>query len=250
NPPSPPPPAQDPNLDTLISILSEALEKSKFSRDANAALLTQYASVLAAMLRQFHDYKARHIADVAAWHRSYRAQLAEARAENCRLREQIWEMQARAGRANEALRGFRAKHDADEGARWERRVETKAVRQELRFWKRMAMPLVPEDDPCWSDDDDLVDVAEKKRLGELNRLFAEQQLEAAAAELGGIVGGPGGGSGGRGLEDGEVPPEVPAVPGLQQVGGVPMQREDGGAVLPMPPPRPSSAASSTGSSGQ
>jgi len=90
--------AQEPNLDTLISILSEALEKAKFSRDANAALLTQYASVLTTMLKQFHDYKAKHVADVAAWHRSYRAQLAEARAENSRLREQIWEMQARAGR--------------------------------------------------------------------------------------------------------------------------------------------------------
>lgn len=192
------------------------------------------------MLKQFHDYKAKHVADVAAWHRSYRGQLAEARAENCRLREQIWEMQARAGHANEALRAFRGKYDED-GARWERRVETKAVRQELRFWKRLAMPHLPEDDPYWSDDDDLVDVAEKKRLEEMNRLVAEQQL---AAELGGIVGGGG--------EDGEVPPEVPAAPGMQQsvMGGVPMQREDGAVMHPIPPPRPSSVASSTGSSGQ
>jgi hypothetical protein len=239
-------PAQEPNLDTLISILSEALEKAKFSRDANAALLTQYATVLSTMLKQFHDYKAKHVADVAAWHRSYRAQLAEARAENSRLREQIWEMQARAGRANEVLRRFRARYD-DDAARWERRVEAKAVRQELRFWKRMAMPHLPEDDPCWSDDDDLVDVAEKRRLEEMSRLAAAQQLAAAAAELGDIVG--------NGGEDGEVPPEVPSVPGMPQsmMGGVPMQREDGSVMLPIPPPRPSSAssiASSTGSSGQ
>jgi hypothetical protein len=242
--------AQEPNLDTLISILSEALEKAKFSRDANAALLTQYATVLSTMLKQFHDYKAKHVADVAAWHRSYRAQLAEARAENSRLREQIWEMQARAGRANEVLRRFRARYD-DDAARWERRVEAKAVRQELRFWKRMAMPHLPEDDPYWSDDDDLVDVAEKRRLEEMSRLAAAQQLAAAAAELGDIVGGGG--------EDGEVPPEVPSVPGMSQsmMGGVPMQREDGSVMLPIPPPRPSSAssvassiASSTGSSGQ
>ncbi|KAL2196115.1 hypothetical protein P885DRAFT_38847 [Corynascus similis CBS 632.67] len=235
--------AQEPNLDTLISILSEALEKAKFSRDANAALLNQYASVLSTMLKQFHDYKTKHVADVSAWHRSYRAQLAEARAENCRLREQIWEMQAGAGRANEALRRFRGRYDED-GARWERRIEARAVRQELRFWKRMAMPHLPDDDPYWSDDDDLIDAAEKRRQEEIRRLAAEQQLAAAAAaELGDIV------SGG---EDGDVPPEVPSAPGAAHgMGGVPMQREDSGAVmLPIPPPRPSSVASSTGSSGQ
>ncbi|KAL1840968.1 hypothetical protein VTJ49DRAFT_7574 [Mycothermus thermophilus] len=235
--------AQEPNLDTLISILSEALDKAKFSRDANAALLSQYATVLATMLKQFHDYKARHVADVAAWHRSYRAQLAEARAENSRLREQMWEMQARAARANEMLRRFRQRYDED-AARWEKRVESRAVRQELRFWKRMAMPHLPDDDPYWSDDDDLVDPAEKKRLEELNRLAAEQQL-AAAAELGDIMGG-------GGAEDGEVPPEAPAPPAIEQgmgMGGVPMQREDGGPVMLPIPPRPSSA-SSTGSSGQ
>ncbi|KAK4158525.1 hypothetical protein C8A00DRAFT_10689 [Chaetomidium leptoderma] len=269
--------AHEPNLDTLISILSEALEKAKFSRDANAALLTQYAAMLAAMLRQFHDYKAKHVADVAGWHRSYRAQLAEARAENSRLREQVWAMQARAGQANDLLRRFRGRcyeegeKEKEKGkgkekgeeeknglgaARWERRVASKAVRQELRFWKRMAMPHLPEDDPCWSDDDDLVDVAEKKRLDEMGRLAAEQQLANAAAELGDIVGGGGREGGGEEEEHGEVPPEVPSAPGAPQsmmmmMGGVPMQREDSGAVmLPIPPPRPLSAASSTGSSGQ
>jgi hypothetical protein len=224
------------------------------------------------MLKQFHEYKSRHVADVSAWHRSYRAQLAEARAENCRLREQIWEMQARAGTANELLRRFRANYDADPD-RWDRRVRSRAVRQELRFWKRLAMPHLPDDDPYWSDDDDLVDVAEKKRLEELQQLAAEQQIAAAAAaaaeaaeaaELRELVtaGGGGGGGGGDGAaaavgEDGKVPPEVPSAPGLSQsvmMGGLPMQREDSGNVMlpvhvPVPPPRPSSAASSTGSSG-
>lgn len=197
------------------------------------------------MLRQFHDYKSRHVADVSAWHRSYRAQLAEARAENSRLREQIWEMQAHAGQANETLRKFRARYDEDE-KRWERQVESRAVRQELRFWKRMAMPHLSEDDPYWSDDDDLVDPAEKKRLEEVQRLMAEQQqLAAAAADSSGELG-----------EDGEVPPEAPSVPvggmgqGIMVMGGVPMQRDDSHGGMPIPPPRPSSAASSTGSSGQ
>ena len=163
-----------------MSILTEALEKAKFSRDANAALLSQYSQVMYTMLKKFHEYKAKHVQDVAAWHHSYRAQLAEARAENSRLREQIWEMQAHAGKANELVRKFRAEYDKDE-QRWERTVDAKAMRQELRFWKRMAMPELPDDDEFWSDDDDLIDKAEKERQKELQKLDAEQQAQAAQA---------------------------------------------------------------------
>ncbi|KAK3359022.1 hypothetical protein B0T25DRAFT_531744 [Lasiosphaeria hispida] len=255
--------AQEPNLDALVSLLTEALEKAKCSRDANAALLSQYASVVASMLKQFHDYKAKHVADVAAWHRNYRTQLAEARAENCRLREQIWEMQAHAGSANELLRMFRARYDEDE-ARWERRVDAKAHRQELRFWKRLALPMMPDDDPCWSDDDDLIDTAEKRRLRELQKQLADQaHAAAAAAAAGGALGDLESMSGGRG-EMGERGDDMGCDNnGLQQgsrpgtltfpmslVGGVPMQRSDSGSMMPIPPPRPSSAASSTGSTGQ
>jgi len=224
-------------MDALISMLSEALEKARYSREANAALLSQYATVLASMLKQFHEYKQKHVQDVSTWHRSYRSQLAEARAENSRLREQIWEMQDHAGLANAALRTFRAKYDADE-ARWERRVDAKAVRQELRFWKRMAMPEMADDDPYWSDDDDLVDVAETLRLREA---AAQEQLARAA---------PGAA---HESEDG-APTVTPQQMAPQHVamGGVAMQRDDSGASgmgVPTPPPRPSSAAS-TGSSGQ
>ncbi|KAK3365649.1 hypothetical protein B0T24DRAFT_535676 [Lasiosphaeria ovina] len=244
--------SQEPNLDLLVSALTEALEKVRFSRDANAALLSQYATVVSTMLKQFHDYKARYVADVAAWHRSYRAQLAEARAENSRLREQIWEMQAHAGAANETVRRFRAKYDED-ASRWERRVDARAARQELRFWKRMAMPHLPDDDPYWSDDDDLIDPAEKVRLEDIKRTMAEQQLAAAAAaaqelaELGIDHEGPGD------LQQQHPPPPVQPAPPVPQgfaAGGVPMQRDDGGVMTaPVPPPRPSSAASSTGSTG-
>ena len=201
------------------------------------------------MLKQFHDYKAKHVADVASWHRSYRAQLAEARAENCRLREQIWEMQAHAGKANEMLRKFRTKFDENE-ARWDRRVDAKAARQELRFWKRMAMPDLAEDDPYWSDDDDLIDWAEKFRLREIARKVEDQKMrEAAKLAAGGGVG--------ADSDAGSPPPESMEISEMIQVlGGVPMQREDSGVVSsgPVPPPRPSSAAgssvSSTGSTGQ
>lgn len=214
-------------MDITISLLTELFERAKFSRDEYRNLSAQYASVIAAMLKQFHEYKQKHVTDVAAWHRSYRAQLAEERAENTRLREQIWEMQAHAGKANENLRQFRTKYDEDK-ARWERRVDTKAMRQELRFWKRMAMPELPEDDPYWSDDDDLVDHLEKLRLQELEKKAAEEALAG--------VGGLDQGMDGHGYDP--------------QMGGIPMQREDSsGLGLPVLPPRPSSAAS-TGSSGQ
>ncbi|CAK7238683.1 MAG: hypothetical protein STHCBS139747_000101 [Sporothrix thermara] len=164
---------QESNMDATISVLSEALETTTYAKDANAALLGQYAHVLAGMLKQFHEYKQKHVADVAAWHRSYRHQLAEARAENSRLRDQIWQMQERAGRANASLRAFRAAYD-ENPTRWDRRVADKALRQELRFWKRMAMPSVADDDLAyWSDDDDLVDPVEKKQY--------EQPIGLAAA---------------------------------------------------------------------
>lgn len=225
-------------MDTTISLLTELFERAKFSRDEYRQLSSQYAGVVGAMLKQFHEYKQKHVADVAAWHRSYRAQLAEERAENTRLREQIWEMQGHAGRANESLRRFRTRYDEDE-ARWERRVDDRAVRQELRFWKRMAMPELPEDDPYWSDDDDLVDSMERLRLQEMERKAAEEALAGVGA--GGMDQGVLGGQD-QDLVQGSQSQH------MAMMGGVPMQREDSGAI-PVLPPRPSSAAS-TGSSGQ
>ena len=189
------------------------------------------------MLRNLHDYKARHVADVAAWHRSYRAQLAEARAENSRLREQIWEMQAHAGHANELLRDFRRTYDED-AARWERRVDATAARQELRFWKRMAMPQLSDDDPYWSDDDDLqFDREREQREREKKAMEMHMAAEGREDEDGG-----GGEGAGEGEEQREDPPWV---------GGVAMERDGAAPRLPLGvPPRPSSQASSTGSSGQ
>ncbi|RCI12811.1 hypothetical protein L249_0547 [Ophiocordyceps polyrhachis-furcata BCC 54312] len=213
------------NLDSLVSILSEALEKSNHSRDANANLVSQFAHALALMLRQFHDYKARHVADMAAWHRSYRSQLDEARKENSRLREQVWEMNTHASRANECLRSFRRKY-VDDDARWDRHAHDTAMRQELRFWKRMAMPELEDDDPYWSADDDIIDVAEKARQAALEQAAIQEQLVDSQ----------------RPDDDPECGP---------QPGGVAMQREEPAArAVPMPPPRPPSAASSTGSTGQ
>ncbi|WXC57088.1 hypothetical protein SNK03_003012 [Fusarium graminearum] len=231
--------SQEQNIDALISLLTESLEKAKFSRDSNAKLLSQYANAMANLLRQFHEYKTKHVSDVASWHRSYRKQLADARDENARLREQIWQMQAHAGKANENLREYRRKYDEDEG-RWNKLVDEKAHRQELRFWKRMAMPELDDDDPYWSDDDDIIDPAEKERLHELDLKAAQEQLDSQAED-----------------SDGQGPPPQLPLPGMGigsmgMMGGIPMQREDSGSGhgVPALPPRPSSAASSTGSTGQ
>ncbi|UKZ86554.1 uncharacterized protein TrAFT101_002378 [Trichoderma asperellum] len=222
--------AQESNLDTIISELSESFDKAKHSRDANAALLSQYANAISLMLKQFHEYKSKHVADVAAWHRSYRAQLDEARRENSRLREQIWEMQTHAGRANESLRKFRRKYDEDE-ERFARRVDDTALRQELRFWKRMAMPELEDDDPYWSGDDDIIDEAEKERLRELELRAAQEQHMVDS--------------------QGEDSDEQHHLSSMGMMGGIAMQREDSNSqILPIPPPRPLSAASSTGSTGR
>lgn len=242
-------------MDALLSILSESLEKAKHSRDANAALLTQFANALAGMLKQFHEYKARHVADMASWHRSYRAQLDEARRENSRLREQMAAMQAHASTANETLRRFRRAYD-DEGnpARREARVREIALRQEVRFWKRLAMPALDDDDPYWSADDDVVDVAEKERLVQLQRHAAQEQHLAMRRGVDGV------GEEEEVDDDGLPPPIMMHAPpppqfmasGSGAMGGIAMQRAGGGgdeAGVPVPPPRPLSAASSTGSTG-
>ncbi|KAK8092054.1 hypothetical protein PG997_002415 [Apiospora hydei] len=227
--------SQESNLDTIISVLTEALDRAKTSRDANYQLLTAYARVLSTLLQHFHAYKQKHIADVSAWHHSYRAQLAEARAENSRLREQIWEMQEHAGRANAMLRQFRKQYDEDEN-RKERRVEARARRQEVRFWKRLAMPDVADDDlDAWSDDDDLVDPVEKERLREVERKQAEQ----AAAGLGSSSSQQGEDSEG---EEGGIPGHHPGMGG--GLGGVAMEREL--SSMPTPPPRPASTGSTGG----
>lgn len=301
--------AQEPNLEALLSILTESLDRAKVSRDANFSLLTNYARVLATILTQFHLYKQRHITEVSAWHRSYRGQLAEARAENERLREQIWDMQEHAGHANAMLREFRRRFDGevdkgDEGGQdeaagekkksggdeaaakdkhgneqsekkklnkqprsyWTRCIDDRARRQELRFWKRMAMPQIPDDDPIWSDDDDLIDSAEKDRLLEMERKVAEQQALAGGFgnsgsgdelehELEHGIGGED--SDGEGSVINHHQPPIITAPVAVALGGVPMERDTSSGsgsrgemmMMPAPPPRPASTGSTGGFTG-
>lgn len=83
--------------------------------------------------------------DTLAWHTNYRQQLADERQENLNLRCQINDMKAAACRANEHLRDMR-RHITDHEELHELRVQNIQYRQERRFWKRKAMPLIPDDD--------------------------------------------------------------------------------------------------------
>ncbi|KAI0206997.1 hypothetical protein F4808DRAFT_454904 [Astrocystis sublimbata] len=231
--------AQEPNLEAMVSILTESLDRAKQSRDANFTLLATYAKVFEGVINQFHAYKQKHVADIAQWHRSYRSQLAEARAENCRLREQMWEVQEHASHADTMLREFRKKFDEDE-SRWDKRVRDRAMKQELRFWKRLAMPEIDDDEPdFWSDDDDLVDPVEKERLRKVELEVAEHAL---ADEMGSASS--------QQSEDSEGDSaELTAAPHQPQpqhpLGGVAMQRSHNqdGSSTPAPPSRPPSTGS-------
>lgn len=137
-------------------------------------------------------------------------------------------MQAHAGRANEQLRKFRKIYDEDED-RFKKIVDERALRQEMRFWKRMAMPELEEDDPYWSDDDDVIDPAEKIRLRELQLKAQQEQIHDDAAE--------------------DSDDAQRSLTTMGMMGGFVMQREDSAEHgVPVLPPRPLSAGS-TGSTG-
>ncbi|KAH8808011.1 hypothetical protein F5884DRAFT_674121 [Xylogone sp. PMI_703] len=166
------------NLEKENAELREALEKAEYGKQENWKLVVHSANILSNVLEQMHEFKAKHESDTLAWHRNYRKQLSDEREINLELRNQINDMKAAAGRANEWLRKARRSMDDDPNYN-KLRVENIALRQERRFWKRMALPLIPDDDPEWSDDDDLIDPEEKKRQAELAR---EKERKIAEGE--------------------------------------------------------------------
>jgi hypothetical protein len=150
------------NLEKENSELRAALEKSDYDKKENFKLAAYGANILADICEKMHKYKEKHETDTLAWHLSYRNQLAEERAENDRLRFQIDDMRAAACKANGHLRDMR-RYITDHPLLHELKVQNVALRQEKRFWKRLALPLLADDDSEFSDDDDLVDPEEKKR---------------------------------------------------------------------------------------
>lgn len=151
------------NLEKECSELRKKLEKAEYNKDENWKLAIHGCNILSDILEKMHKFKEQHEIDTLAWHKNYRKQLAEEREENLALRNQINDMRAAACRANEWLRKLR-RHLTDHDELTELRIQNIALRQEKRFWKRMALPLLPDDDSEFSDDDDLIDPEEKKRL--------------------------------------------------------------------------------------
>jgi hypothetical protein len=150
------------NLEKENSELRNALEKALCEKKENWKLAIHGANILSDILDKMHKFKSQHEADTLAWHRNYRKQLADEREENLNLRNQINDMKAAACRANEHLRQMR-RYLTDHDELNELRIQNIQLRQERRLWKRMALPLVPQDDSEWSDDDDIIDPEEKKR---------------------------------------------------------------------------------------
>lgn len=151
------------NIEKENSILRRALEESEYDKNENWKLAVHAANILTDLTDKLHRYKEQHEIDTLAWHKNYRKQLAAERGENLNLRCQLDGLKAAASRANQNLRDMRRFiTDKDEWS--ELRIQNSALRQEKRYWKRLALPLIPDDDSEWSDDDDLIDVEEKKRL--------------------------------------------------------------------------------------
>lgn len=127
---------------------------------------------------------------MCAWHRSYRNQLAEEREENLALRGRIADMMGAAARANEWLRkAIRAYEDDPHHEKLKVRVID--YKQRARCYKRMAMPLYPDDDSEWSDDDDIIDPVYKKQLEDeikAKNTKREEDMRRAQEEREGGVG--------------------------------------------------------------
>lgn len=124
------------------------------------------------------SYKETTARDFLAWHRSYREQLAQEREENLKLRLQIDDMQASARRLNDHHIGIR--RCLDRGDVWGNlESEAKGWRHEARFWKRLALKELSEDDEIFSDDDDLTDLEKKKfeeRKAQIEAIKAKHDL--------------------------------------------------------------------------
>lgn len=172
------------NLEVEAARLEKELDRAKFEAKEYFDIAYAYAKSMATMLEQLHAFKAKTVADMCAWHMSYRDQLAAERKENLELRCRITDMQASAARGLEAMRKFRAEWDGSP-AYWEYRTENISLRQQVRSWKRMAMPYMPDDDSEFSDDDDMIDPEEKKRLAKEHMAKCEQKLAEKNAAGGG-----------------------------------------------------------------
>lgn len=176
------------NTEKELSDTRKALEKADYNAAENWKLVLYACNILKDLLEKVHAFKENEERDVLTWHKNYRKQLTVERETNLELTNQINDMRAAAGRANEYLRLARRAMDDEPNAE-ERRIQMYALRLERRMWKRMALPLLPDDDAEWSGDDDLNDPGLRTRLSEIReeyrqkcaRKLAAREAEQAAA---------------------------------------------------------------------
>ncbi|TQS36081.1 hypothetical protein Golomagni_03478 [Golovinomyces magnicellulatus] len=154
------------NIEKELSELRRVLEETELERKENWKLAVYGANILADLTEKLHQFKELHEIDTLTWHKNYRTQLAAERDENLKLRCQVNDMKAAACQASKSLRDMR-RFITDNNEWHELRIQNNALRKEKRYWKRLALPLIPDDDSEWSDDDDLIDYEEKKRLASL-----------------------------------------------------------------------------------
>ncbi|KAL5350218.1 hypothetical protein ACLOAV_005256 [Pseudogymnoascus australis] len=171
------------NLEEENSRLRHALDHATHEEAAYKALAEEFAVTMGNALEMGHAYKLKTTLDMCAWHRSYREQLAAERAENLELRCHISDMQASAARGLEQMRLFRRGWDRSDLV-MEMRAEIVSLRQQARGWKRVALSELASDDSEFSDDDDVIDPEEKKRLArvEEEKRFKEEVEKRRAEE--------------------------------------------------------------------
>jgi hypothetical protein len=169
------------NLEKDISELRKKLDASEYNRNENWKLVIHGCNILGDILEKMHKFKEQHEKDTLAWHKNYRKQLADEREENLNLRNHINDMRAAACRANEHLRQMR-RYLTDHDELNELRMQNIALRQEKRSWKRMALKELRDSDSEFSDDDDLIDPEEKKRLAAEAVEGEKKRLETEAVE--------------------------------------------------------------------
>lgn len=182
------------NLEKEISELRKKLEKSEYNRNENWKLVLHGCNILSDILEKMHKFKEQHEKDTLAWHKNYRKQLAAEREENLNLRNQINDMKAAAARANGHLRDMR-RYLTDHDELNELRIQNTHYRLERRSWKRMALKHLRDSDSEFSDDDDLIDPEEKKRVAAAAaKDRAAEEAQAQAQANAGSGAGPAGGS--------------------------------------------------------
>jgi hypothetical protein len=136
---------EETGLASEVAQLRARAEQAELEARENLETAWAYARSMKRQLELVHAFKARTVADMCAWHRSYHEQLAVERAANLELRERVSDMAMHAAEGARSLVDFRRDWDGTP-AHLKQVLDGTVQRQLCRTWKRMAMPFLPDDD--------------------------------------------------------------------------------------------------------